>query len=189
LSRNDSTESYLYFAQSEHGGPVKIGISVNPLRRIEHFQAASANGRIALIGALPGRDRFDEAVVHHYFAPQRLHGEWFEPVEQIFDIAAGRWWPDEIALPRMPAASGVPNPNTVRMPMSVWRSREAIQTCADSGMTVDAIARMMRWDLERLLREVSAMRKLGYFRGVDLEQRYGGGSSGFEASHTFAHAF
>jgi hypothetical protein len=75
-------QSYVYFVQAEHGGPVKIGFSLDPQKRLIDLQATSPYS-LRIIGTIRRKTveggRWLEAMYHRTFALSRLHGEWFEP--------------------------------------------------------------------------------------------------------------
>jgi hypothetical protein len=56
-------------------GPVKIGLSSNPTRRLAEFGAWSPIP-LEIIGTIPGTWA-DEQYLHECFADDHLHGEWF----------------------------------------------------------------------------------------------------------------
>ena len=63
------------------GGPVKIGISHDPEKRLRGFQTASAY-RLTKICHVYAHDRMMaravEATIHEDLAPHRMAGEWFD---------------------------------------------------------------------------------------------------------------
>jgi len=70
----------LYFIRSE-SGPIKIGISVDPQKRLKTLQTAHPF-RLELLCVFAGAGK-KEANYHSRFAAHRLHGEWFEPHPDI----------------------------------------------------------------------------------------------------------
>lgn len=73
--------SWVYFAQAESGGPIKIGMSRNPTARVRELSVASASG-LRLLAQHEGGRR-DELRLHQQFSAARLHGEWFQPVPEL----------------------------------------------------------------------------------------------------------
>lgn len=71
----------IYVAQSGDDGPVKIGVSSDPVRRIKQLNTGSAV-KIVLIGFFVCGSwliaRILEATVHAALAAWRLNGEWFD---------------------------------------------------------------------------------------------------------------
>jgi hypothetical protein len=81
LSHDDESERWIYFIQRGEDGPIKIGISNNPFKRLETFQTAS-DEKLHIRGVFRGTTA-DEALLHQKFAAQRLRGEWFENTLEI----------------------------------------------------------------------------------------------------------
>ena len=88
--------SYVYFVQPEGGGPIKIGRSIQPQKRISSLSCASPTP-LELIATAPG-GAFAESSLHSQFSDLRLHGEWFRPEPELLDfireVQAGRELPD-----------------------------------------------------------------------------------------------
>lgn len=76
----------VYFIQSGHDGPVKIGISSRPGKRFEDLQVANPN-ELRLLGLMFG-GRTMEMALHKRFATARLRGEWFSPVPDLMQLIA-----------------------------------------------------------------------------------------------------
>lgn len=66
---------YVYFIQSGDDGPIKIGLSSKPFRRVQQLQTGNPR-ELLLRHVLPG-DRAMEAQLHARFEPARIRGEWF----------------------------------------------------------------------------------------------------------------
>lgn len=82
---------YVYVAQCL--GLTKLGLSVNPVRRVRGWQTPAA---VELLCVAEVADmRACEVVLHGAFADKRRHGEWFEldeaEVAQACAMAAGHW--------------------------------------------------------------------------------------------------
>ncbi len=71
----------VYFIQAGDGGPVKIGIAVDPARRCKDMQTGHY-AKLAVVGTCPG-GLAQEQAYHRQFAEHRLHGEWFSPAPDI----------------------------------------------------------------------------------------------------------
>jgi hypothetical protein len=67
--------SVCYFIGGDHG-PIKIGESVDPVKRLETFQTAHPYPLKLLATVRGGRAK--EREYHQRFADHRLNGEWFE---------------------------------------------------------------------------------------------------------------
>lgn len=74
---------YAYAIQAGEGGPVKIGVSKDPARRLRELQKANAE---KLRGLAAWRVLgLEEAQLHEEYAELRIHGEWFEPAWWLID--------------------------------------------------------------------------------------------------------
>ncbi len=78
--------TYVYMIGHERkdgmlGGPVKIGVSDDPAKRLKQMQTSSPQ-KLAILAviAMPMRKAafMLEAVLHAYFADKRMQGEWFD---------------------------------------------------------------------------------------------------------------
>lgn len=76
---------WIYFIQGEDGGPIKIGVANDPEKRLGELQRTSPT-KLRIIGRRGG-DVFAEKQLHAKYAEYRLHGEWFEPTEEILEEA------------------------------------------------------------------------------------------------------
>lgn len=65
----------IYFMQAVDGGPIKIGLSGDPASRLRAVQTTSPV-ELELLAEIPGSVEM-ERKFHDWFAPGRLHGEWF----------------------------------------------------------------------------------------------------------------
>jgi hypothetical protein len=72
---------WVYFAQRGMDGPIKIGVSKNPVSRVKELGTASAEG-LRLLGVMPGSRRIEQEV-HTLLSGSRLNGEWFRPSESV----------------------------------------------------------------------------------------------------------
>lgn len=68
---------YVYFIQAFSGGPIKIGYSKNPQRRLAQIQTHHPE-HLDLIGVVPANRGELEQRLHQELADWRLSGEWFE---------------------------------------------------------------------------------------------------------------
>lgn len=78
--RSSATRVYFVAAM---GGPIKIGIALNPQHRLRTLQTSHPK-KLRLLAETPG-DHNMEAEYHQRFAAHRLHGEWFAPHAEILD--------------------------------------------------------------------------------------------------------
>ena len=65
----------------EAGGLLKIGVSLDPMRRLKSMQTGSPVP-LTMLAAIHGGDR-EEARLHRLFKPYRREGEWFEDRPEI----------------------------------------------------------------------------------------------------------
>lgn len=95
--RRDQRVNFTYFIQrGGPGGPIKIGLSTDPARRLRALATGSAEP-LALLGVLAGDH---EAVLHLRLKAHRMQGEWFAPVPAV--------------LAEVPAAKPLPVATSVR---------------------------------------------------------------------------
>jgi hypothetical protein len=76
----------VYFIQQGDNGPIKIGYSADPQRRLQSLSTASPYP-LRLLGVLDG-DMTLEQTLHHRFADHQLEGEWFAPVPELLAFIA-----------------------------------------------------------------------------------------------------
>jgi hypothetical protein len=68
--------AFVYFCQPVDGGPIKIGLAVDPRNRLSGLQIGSPV-RLRMLAIAEGGAEY-EAELHKRFAEWRLHGEWFD---------------------------------------------------------------------------------------------------------------
>jgi hypothetical protein len=71
----------IYFIECGFMGPVKIGYSTNPRRRLEDLQAACPY-RLSIRGVIEG-DCKKEGQIQARLKVHRIHGEWFYGVREV----------------------------------------------------------------------------------------------------------
>ena len=71
----------IYFAQSGKNGPIKIGLSEHPTKRMADLNRGSSEP-VRLLGTRRG-DHSEEKFFHKLFKDYKLNGEWFEPVPEL----------------------------------------------------------------------------------------------------------
>lgn len=116
---------YVYGLQAvgDPDGPVKIGFSNTPTRRLEALQPGALGARLQIIfqmeaGPTKQDGRKLEYIYHKQFAEHRINGEWFQFVHEMLT-----WQPDGCrriyGATRGPAANCVPyrqlNPGDTRI--------------------------------------------------------------------------
>lgn len=78
---NRGKATRIYFIQEGDDGPVKIGESTQPERRMEYHQCGNPR-RLRLLGSYSAR-AYDEKALLARFADHRIRGEWFEPAPEL----------------------------------------------------------------------------------------------------------
>lgn len=76
----------VYFIRSGRGGPIKIGVSRDPARRLAQLQCGSVT-KLTLLGVVPGGFA-DEAAIHRRLHAYRIHGEHFEAAPEVLEFIA-----------------------------------------------------------------------------------------------------
>lgn len=71
----------IYFIQSEHGGPIKIGRADDLAKRLVGLQTARPD-KLVVLAAAPGTVQH-ERELHGLFSTHRDKGEWFHPAPEI----------------------------------------------------------------------------------------------------------
>lgn len=75
----------IYFIQAADGvGPIKIGSSRAPFRRVASLEASRHDG-LKVLGVCEGSQRYERAL-HARWTRYRVKGEWFSPVVEILDF-------------------------------------------------------------------------------------------------------
>ena len=72
---------HLYFIECEVTGVIKIGISINPEKRLRNLQSSSPT-KLKLRAVLANKANW-EAPLHQKFADHNSHDEWFFPNAEI----------------------------------------------------------------------------------------------------------
>lgn len=78
---NNSSIGWVYFIREGSSGPVKIGWSKDPYKRMAALQTANPN-QLILLGTIPGH-LTEEKRLHQRFARDRMNGEWFRFSDEI----------------------------------------------------------------------------------------------------------
>ncbi len=72
----------VYFVQATLGGPIKIGKSLDPQKRVTGMQTGSPVPLRLLAQIVEAAEDLEETL-HADFAHLRLHGEWFRPGDEL----------------------------------------------------------------------------------------------------------
>lgn len=135
-----SDTTVVYFAQAGPGGPIKIGIAKDHVRRFDSLQTGCPV-RLTLLGYVPG-DKSDEGTLHRLFSPLRIHGEWFALAEPIIVwLQEHGMEPSLEGRCEMCAVTGEKNYELVRNLM--WFIDEWIElrrVCEEAGLTTTNVA-------------------------------------------------
>lgn len=75
----------VYFLQQGEGGPVKVGVTDNVVRRVKELEA-QRGARLTLLATMPGTRDLEQAI-HRALAAHRIEGEWFRPVADVVVMA------------------------------------------------------------------------------------------------------
>lgn len=73
---------WIYFAQQENGGPIKIGSARRIYGRLSELQVGNPS-RLCLVGYFAIETRAIEADVHQRFDHLRVRGEWFAAEREL----------------------------------------------------------------------------------------------------------
>jgi hypothetical protein len=80
------TPGFVYFMQSEQGGPIKIGWARDPDHRCRELQVAHPY-RLLVLARVAGSTKL-EAGLHALLDEHRLSGEWFEDAPAVRAVVA-----------------------------------------------------------------------------------------------------
>jgi hypothetical protein len=108
--RLDTAKSWVYFVQAR-SGHIKIGIAVNPRKRMCHLQSHHPEP-LRLLACIPG-GRDMERALHKEFAAHRVTGEWFKPAPELVERIRAMPLPDTAFVPRSNGRRGM----TSRQPL------------------------------------------------------------------------
>lgn len=83
-------QGFVYFIGCPETLRLKIGHAINPYARLSALQTGSPT-KLVMTAMHPGSHE-DERKLHEKFAAHRLHGEWFELHEDIFEYICMAVW-------------------------------------------------------------------------------------------------
>lgn len=78
---------YVYFAQCDFGGPIKIGLSYTPEHRIPKIQR-DFPFTLKLLGEVPNASAWHERFLHTWFRHLHIRSEWFNEAPEIHAVIA-----------------------------------------------------------------------------------------------------
>lgn len=136
------TAGFVYFIQANEGGPVKIGWSDNPKRRLNQLQAAH-HGTLNLLAAVPG-GRDTEKSIHGRLDDYRVRGEWFEDCEPVREVMAALQ--EACNLERQASSSANRQNGNARIAQlgAIYDAMAAVKTCADEDEAIAVGAKLGR---------------------------------------------
>lgn len=82
--RSRRNKGWIYFVKARQDGPIKIGWTVDPQKRLAQLQTGS-HVRLFILGTIEGSSA-GESTLQKRWAQYRIRGEWFEPVPEIIEF-------------------------------------------------------------------------------------------------------
>lgn len=76
----------IYFVRQGSHGPIKIGYSAEPIRRVKELRTGSP-APLFILTTVPG-ERTDELAIHRRLRRYRGEGEWFAHDTEVFSVIA-----------------------------------------------------------------------------------------------------
>ena len=77
-------KEYIYFIQQGDDGPIKVGYSTNPEKRLKTLSTASPHS-LHLLKVVEGDETLEKRI-HTRFAEIRLGGEWLQATQDLLDF-------------------------------------------------------------------------------------------------------
>lgn len=138
--------SFVYFIQAVSGGPIKIGVGVDPARRLMALQPGNPE-RLRIIGVIRDAGREQERNLHFKFRASRMHGEWFEPSPELLafiESTALPFDPNGAQEPKRPAiersALGVKVRHLRLRELRLQHCRSVSDVAAEAGISVQYLS-------------------------------------------------
>lgn len=78
------SKNRVYFIREGLSGPIKIGLSSQPEKRLVNLQVANPY-LLRVLGTVPG-SKADENLLHARFEHLHLQGEWYEAEQELLDF-------------------------------------------------------------------------------------------------------
>jgi len=123
----------VYFAQHRPGELIKIGHSISVRARLAEL------GIRNLLGSISG-NKTVEKQIHKKFSHLRVHGEWFEPADELLEFIRVE------AQSHTPDVTPVERCHSIRIPMYDFEVAAAKSVAKKFGMPVTELC---RWLLSR----------------------------------------
>jgi Meiotically up-regulated gene 113 len=155
-------ETFVYFIQAGDHGPVKIGFSNKPDRRLPQLQTGNHRD-LQLRHVIPG-DKDTERELHERFADARIRGEWFglAYLPLILTFAAGLAHQmvtsyDDSGRP--PVLDGA----HIRTPAEIHRLRKEIERILRDGAGIREAAAWTNCSEREIYRHIAEMSKSSFW--------------------------
>lgn len=103
----DAREAVIYFVQSEHGGPIKIGRADDLAKRMVGLQTSRPD-KLVVLAAAQGTVEL-ERQLHARFADIREKGEWFSPTPELMELIRDVSSRGHVALSQFVTGHSVPS--------------------------------------------------------------------------------
>lgn len=144
-------------------GPIKIGCSISPIRRLTAIQIWSPV-KLEIAAVTSGGHEY-ERQLHARFARQRLHGEWFAPCPDLTNLI--RSIANGGELPSLEA-----RPHRLNRDPSAEEIDKIVEAYA-AGAGLVEIGRIVNWSATKvrriLLMNGQSTRRVGGVAGIALE--------------------
>jgi hypothetical protein len=150
--RENAPDGWVYWIGGDTG-PIKIGWSKDPEKRLKQFQPGSPI-ELKVIHRVAGTYN-DERRLHNELSNERLHGEWFERGAAL--MAAGVEWDDDMRL-ESDVGIGFADVDTALLRLYARASLQLVIAEAIRQHEPDHV-RQMKWDLELAEVEKQTSRK------------------------------
>lgn len=149
--------SFVYFIQHGDGGPVKIGRSREPDKRIGDLQTGNPR-ELHLRHVIPGDIRVEKEL-HRRFWPARIRREWFGGPEYLAMIVAFASGLADEMLHAYDGSGEAPRLRygEVRTPSEIDRMRRDIERLWGNWHSIDEIARLLRLQREEVEDQLALM--------------------------------
>lgn len=84
-ANKEKPQGFVYFIKrGVRRGPIKIGFSAKPKKRLAQLQTSHPD-QLILLGTVPGTPSLEQEI-HQRFKHIRLGGEWFSPTAELTDF-------------------------------------------------------------------------------------------------------
>ena len=130
----------IYAFRAGSRGPVKIGFSTNPVKRVASLKTSCPAG-VKPLGVMEGT-LADEAALFRRLAEHRLHGEWFKPHREVLEVVKNM-----DAFPPLPERrKAKPKPSRVPAPRKQRETTsERIDKAKPAFLVVDKFGGLTRF--------------------------------------------